>query len=350
MLETVKHIPTKEEFHREKFFFSYSSLVKLLNNPKQFYNDYILKEREDSDEKFLKEGLLLHCFVLEPFMFDEKFAVMSGKVPGGGLKDIIDNIYSIHALPQILESKTVQLEDFPNAILQELEKANLYQTFTDSKRADKNGNMPTGDQKRLEKCITPETISYFNTLCESTNKIIVDMDMVLKAREKADLILEHEECKKYLEKTNNSDQIDTEIELKTNFDKYQFGLKGVIDCVKIDNENKIIYITDLKTTSKSLDQWRKNFEESEYMYWLQAVVYKELIKSLIKPDEIKYWFFRINFMVIDKSNHIYNFHVSIESLTKWEAWARQKLEIANWHYTNHQYDLPYEYHNNIVKL
>ena len=153
MLETVKHIPTKEEFHREKFFFSYSSLVKLLNNPKQFYNDYILKEREDSDEKYLKEGLLLHCFVLEPFMFDEKFAVMSGKVPGGGLKDIIDNIYSIHALPQILESKTVQLEDFPSTILKELEKANLYQTFTDSNRADKNGNILTGDQKRLEKCI-----------------------------------------------------------------------------------------------------------------------------------------------------------------------------------------------------
>lgn len=351
MLETIKHIPTKEEFHNEKFFFSYSSMVKLLTDPKQFYKDYILKEREDADHKYLKEGELFHCFVLEPEMFNEKFSLMSAKVPGGGLKDIIDNIYKIYALPQIFESEeNLSLEDFEHYILQELVSVNLYQTYVDDKKTDKDGNQFTGDEKRLKKCITYETIEYFNTLCESTNKTVVDIEMVAKAKEKANLVLNNEECQKYLNKINNNDVIQTEVELKTDFDNYKFGLKGIIDCVKIDYENKIIYITDLKTTSKSLDQWYENFETSEYIYWLQVVLYKYLVKSLIKPEELKYWGMRITFTVIDKNNNIYNFPVSQESLLKWEALTKEKLEIANWHYNNHDYDLPYKYKQNIVKL
>jgi len=350
MLETVKKIPSKEEFHREKFFFSYSSLVKLINNPKQFYKDYILKEREDSDEKFLKEGELFHCFVLEPEMFDEKFVVMSAKVPGGGLKDIIDTVYNTYAIPELEKSKSVKLEDFSNYILKELEAADLYQSYTDSKRADKNGLKLTGDEKRLEKCITYETEEYFRVLCESTRKKIVDMDMVSKAKEKANIVLEDEQSMFYLTKTNTSDQVEKEVELKCDLAEYKFGLKGVVDCVKIDNEEKIIYITDLKTTSKTLNQWYKNFDESEYMYWLQVVVYKELIKSLIKPDELKYWKVKINFTVIDKNNDVYNFPVSFESMQKWSVKTKEKLDIANWHYTNHEYTLPFNYATNNVKL
>ena len=39
-----------ERFYSEKFYFSYSSINKLLFSPRVFYNHYILKQKEDSTE------------------------------------------------------------------------------------------------------------------------------------------------------------------------------------------------------------------------------------------------------------------------------------------------------------
>ena len=93
---TDDNAQTVAEFFKKKFYISFSSLSKLLTDPKRFYKEYILGQYDDSDTKSLKEGQLLHCFVLEPEKFDDNFIVMPAKVPGGGLKIEIDTVFKTY--------------------------------------------------------------------------------------------------------------------------------------------------------------------------------------------------------------------------------------------------------------
>ena len=58
-----------KDFYEKKFYFSYSSLNKLLFSPRIFYKHYVLDQREDSTAQHLIEGSLLHCLLLEPQNF-----------------------------------------------------------------------------------------------------------------------------------------------------------------------------------------------------------------------------------------------------------------------------------------
>ena len=345
---------SKDEFQKEKFYFSFSSMTKLLLDPKVFYNDYILRQRKDISAKHLDIGGLLHCLVLEPQNFDSKFVVMPGKIPGPGLKTVIDNVWRLHGKPLMEASTAVKapdptLQQFGVEILEQLESENLYQNLVDAKRAT-NGSMLTGDQKRLEKVITSETEKYWSVLIEGERKIIVDLDMVEKANDKARAILSSKKAIPLLTSNTIKKDLRTEMELQCDLPGYPFGLKGIIDCVLVDNENETIYVTDLKTTSKSLKDWLKDFPDSEYMYWLQAIIYKQLILSLVPESSKRTWKLVFTFLVIDKNNSVYPFKVSADSLRKWEVGAKAKFDEALWHYDQHSYDLPMAYELGLVEL
>lgn len=340
-----------QEFKNKKFYFSFSSLVKLITNPKEFYRNYILGEWDLKDEIYFKEGELTHCFLFEPENFDKKFVVM-GKVPGGELKDVILTIYDKHAKPLLEENpdRPIFLDDFESEILQDLLDRDLYQAFTDGKKADKNGLILTGDQKRIEKCITHETREYFEVLKQSFRKRIVDIKMAENAQSKATAIWANPKAKELMSVTGDKQEVRYEMKLTHDFENYPFGLQGILDCVKIDHLNGIISITDVKTTSKTLKEWHKNFAESSYMYWLQPIVYKELILSLIPKEHLGEWKLQFYYAVVDSNDDVYCFEVTAESLHNWEIKTKGILEIANWHYKEHNYDLPYEFEMGLVKL
>ena len=64
-----------EKFYKDKFYFSYSGLNKLLYSPAMFYSHYILKQREDSTDPHLIGGRVLHCLLFEPEKFEKDFVV-----------------------------------------------------------------------------------------------------------------------------------------------------------------------------------------------------------------------------------------------------------------------------------
>jgi hypothetical protein len=343
-------IEQEEEFKKKKFYFSFSSLVKLMLDPRKFYKEYVLGVREDLSAKFLDIGSLLHCLVLEPENFDNKFVIMSKKVPGGKLKDVIDEVYKIDVKPFYNENKKYSLDDFRVSILEKLKEQDLYQNLVDAKRKDANGIIPTADDKRFEKAVTAETRAYFSILLESEKKTIVDMDMSLKARDKANAILNNPAAMTLLTSQNIKEDVRKEMELKAELKGYPFGLKGILDCVKIDYKNATIHIVDLKTTSKSLDDWTKAFMTSVYNYWLQPIVYKELLLSLIPKNSKADWTMRIHYIVVDKDNQVYCYPVSPESLKKWEYMAKGAYDIGKWHLETDNYELPYNYAKGLVKL
>jgi hypothetical protein len=331
----------------EKFYFSYSSLVKLINDPKLFYKEYILGEKETKDEKYLKEGQLFHLFVLEPERFDEKFILLPTSIPTGYSLETLNKLITV-VLSDVafdddgnpLETYTIpDLNFLHEYILDIMQRNNFYQSLKT-------------DQQRLDKIINPEGQLYWHVLQQQfqNKRTIVDVAMVSKAKEKADLMLKNEECQQLINSYNSKEDVRKELELQYDVPNYSFGLKGVIDCVKIDYTNETIYITDFKTTSKSLKDWRNSFETSEYMYWLQVIIYKELILSLVPNGSKTAWKLKVNFPVIDKNNNVYVFGVSVNSLYEWQIKTKEMLEIAKWHYENEKYELPYEYYVGKIEL
>ena len=70
-----------ELFYKKPFWFSYSSINKLLFSPRMFYSHYVLNQREDSTDAHLVAGRVLHCLLFEPEHYDKEFISMPGKFP-----------------------------------------------------------------------------------------------------------------------------------------------------------------------------------------------------------------------------------------------------------------------------
>ena len=323
--DTIK----EEEFYNKDYNFSYSSLNKLLFSPKLFYIDYILKERELKTDKHLIEGKLLHLMLLQPEKLHEEFSIVPSKIPSDNVRKVLND------LKQYNNPNMSELDD---EILKALEYHNLYQSFKD-------------DAKRLGKIQTSENAEYFQFLLES-GKDIIDNDMLTKATERVEMLKANKSVMSLMEHTITDFEMDpievhNEKYLKCELLNYKFGLQGYIDRYIIDHDSKEITIVDLKTTSKGLEKFAETVDY--YRYWMQAVVYSILV---IKNSEDKVQDYKINFKfaVIDNYDQVYVFDVSDKTMQEWNHAFVEILDIANYHYTERNYNLPYEFSKNNVIL
>ncbi len=124
----------------------------------------------------------------------------------------------------------------------------------------------------------------------------------------------------------------------------------MLDNIVVDKTSKTIFINDLKTTAKSIQDFPESVQY--YRYWIQAAIYTVLVtnqflKERADKDE---WKIKITFIVIDKYNQVYPFQVSEETLEKWKADFKELIAKVKWHYDNRRYDLPYDLALGNVKL
>ena len=98
----------ENDFYNKKFYFSYSSLNKLLYCPEIFYKEYILGDKEERLESYFTEGKLIHCMLLQPEKVEEQFVTMTTKLPSENAKLVVDRIYARHK--QLVESGATEKE------------------------------------------------------------------------------------------------------------------------------------------------------------------------------------------------------------------------------------------------
>ena len=326
------------QFYNKKFYFSYSSINKLLFSPRAFYSHYVLNQREDSTDAHLVTGRVLHCLLLEEQNYDKYFITMASKIPSENNKKIVDMIFRYHCT---LGNDSLNLEDYSQEILSHLLTVNLHQSLKT-------------DEQRLAKILTEENKDYFIFLKNSQGKTVVDQDTLNGCKESIEVLRLNESVRALLQldKADEDDHITiyNELPLEISVDYLPFGFKGILDNVVIDSESNTIFINDLKTTGKNLADFPDAVKY--YKYWIQAVVYYKMayykfVKGL--PNETD-WNIVVTFIVIDKYNQVYPFQVSQESLAIWQQDFEDIEDIVKYHYENKDYTLPYELAIGNVKL
>lgn len=327
-----------DKFYKNKFYFSYSGLNKLLYSPALFYSHYILNQREDSTDPHLVGGRVLHCLLFEPDKYDEHFISLNGKLPTDSQRKIIDNIFKQHLN---IKNNSLTLEDYSQDILTELLTTNLYQSYKT-------------DQQRLDKILTKENKEYFEFLKKSQDKAVVDQPTLDGCKVQVDILKSNSDVRALLQldKTDEDTHIEVHNELhhKMDHEKLQFGLHGVIDNIVIDKESKTLFINDLKTTGKSIQDFPDAIEY--YKYWIQAAIYFILAADKFLKDlpDAETWDIKVTFIVIDKYNLVYPFQVSDKTMRIWGEDFQEVIAVANWHYINKRYDLPYDLAKGNFKL
>lgn len=336
MQQTENQLVT--EFYNEYYKFSYSSLNRLVYSPTVFYKHYILRSREDSIDKHLIEGKVIHCLLLDKHMFDTLFIVADTKIPIGNNRKIVESIYLNNK-----EKKGKTLGDFESNILDTLFSISLHQKLKT-------------DSQRLDKVLTQENIDYFNWLMASSGRSVITQESLDRCKEAVEILENHIQVSTLLGSNINKEdefiKVYNEQLLECNITELPFGLKGILDNLVIDYINKRVYINDLKTTSKSLVDFSDSVEH--WNYWMQASIYMRLVKCFMLDTnptiDFSNWRILFHFIVIDKYNQVYPFPVTQPTMQLWQKRLDNILKVANYHYTSKDYSLPFEFAQGKVLL
>lgn len=325
----------ENEYYSKQLFHSYSSLTRLLYSPQIYYKYYILEEREESLQPSLIDGKVIHCLILENEKFNDMFLVSPGKLPEGNNKLVIDRIVSLYA--QNNEILPVRLEECKKEILDILQEIDLHQKLKT-------------DEQRIEKIISEQNINYYSFLRNKGSKIIIDQETLERCMEAADIIKSNREISNMLAldsfELSPGLKIFNEQELKSTLKGYPFGIKGILDNYVIDSIAKKIRINDLKTTAKSLHEFKDSIDY--YKYYLQAIMQVMLVMA--NHPECADYDVTFTFVVIDKYLQVYPFEVSSETMLAWADQFEKIVNMAKWHYETKRYDLPYEFGSQKVIL
>jgi hypothetical protein len=328
----------EKEFYNKKFEFSYSSLNKLMWNPAVFHQLYILGIKEEKTDAHLVNGKLVHGLLLEPEKFNEQFLVSPDNLPTGNTRTVVDRVFAHHVELAKNGDERTSLVEFTDAIIDILKDMNLHQSLKT-------------DQQRIDKIFTPEATNYWNFLRSKGNKTLIDQETHDFCNNAVEIIKTNKDiCKLIACNVTEFDnkEIFNEIKLNCNVNGRKFGLKGIIDNLVIDHDEKIVYINDVKTTSKDLKDFPETIEF--YGYWMQAGIYSSLVVSNYSKLITEGYDLKFNFVVIDKMYNVYAFPVSNNTLRNWLTRLEESLNKAEWHYTNNEFNLPYEFANNFVIL
>lgn len=325
----VDRMTMEEKFFQKEFFFSYSGLNKLLFSPRLWYKHYVLQEREERTDTHLIEGKVIHALLLDEANFSKNFMMLPGNLPTGNTRTVVDKVFN-----SAVREEGTKLSDCKEEIIAILKEINLHQS------------LKTDDQ-RITKIISEETESYWDFLKNKGGKDIIDMETLTRCKEDAELLKADSRIVELLKigNTNKKIKVYNEEPLgRAGFSDLPFGLKGIIDNVVVDNEAKRVFINDIKTTGKTIEDFHETVEY--YNYWVQAVIYLMLIKDL-NPNNYPVTF---TFIVIDKYQQVYPFEVSKDTMGTWIAKTEELLQKAKWHYTNRKFNLPHKFETVTVTL
>tara|TARA_B110000503_G_C7168453_1_gene423092 strand:- start:1213 stop:2217 length:1005 start_codon:yes stop_codon:yes gene_type:complete len=315
----------EDKFYSQPFSFSYSGLSKLLYSPRLFYNHYILQEREESLGQHLVEGKAIHCLLLDNGSFDNQFIVSLSNLPSTSTKTVIDKLF--------YEKKIVagELKDHEQIILEILREINLHQSLKT-------------DQQRTDKILNDEAKSYWIFLNQKGTKDLLDQETLDRCKQSVETLKKD----KYINELMGLTPSDFELQeifneqlIEISLKNKPFGLKGVLDNIVLDYTNKTVFVNDLKTSGKTLSEFRESIQY--YNYNLQSAIYSILVSYKFKELFDQGWKLQFSFVVIDKYQQVGIIEISDATLLEWCSDLETVFAKATIHYESRDYSKPSEF-------
>jgi hypothetical protein len=318
----------------EKPAVSASALKKFEYSPKLF-NDMITGTAKGKDTVALSFGRLVHELVLTPEEFDNKYVVSTIDKPSGQMGELCDNLFLNR----------------------------LYDEFTDDEFIWDNAYAQVGFKRDKIESVKEKFLvagkdfivpkDYYDFLVASIGKQVISREELAKAKDYVVRLQGHKGANKLL----FTDKGKVEHEIFWNWES--LDAKSKIDKFIIDEENKTIYLIDLKTTSQQVygkqviakaSPYQSTFtgflkDITFYDYLLQMEFYSQALKYIYPDYEIVCYLIPIN----DYSCTVY------ELPETWLFYAKQKLnsirkDIQFYTDTN-QWDLSKDdYYHGIINL
>lgn len=334
-------IQKEEEFYAKDFLMSYSGLSKLAFSPVNFYMHYVMNQREDSYDKNMLEGSLIHCLLLNPEQFDENFVISIDDLPSENAKNVIHMIFNHYKELKKSGDTRENLDEFQGAIIDALVDVNLYQSLKT-------------DVQRVEKILIPKNVAYFDYLKKAEGRSVIDDTVYNFCTAVVDKIKNNPivmDTMGFFSDSFNQLEKYNELQLVKFGHSEHFGLRGIIDNLVIDTVGKEIRINDLKKTGKSITQFRDSIDY--FKYYLQAAMYKKLVEHvyLSQPQYADYNIV-FRFIVVDPFMQIASIKVKPETLTEWEVTLDAEIAKADYHFETKNFELPYEFlqNNNEIEI
>jgi hypothetical protein len=313
---------------------SYSGLSKMLFSPKLYYKHYILGEREESIDSWAVDGSIVDAYLTDQ-KIEDKFAIVPGVIPTESTKKLVYRIYKQRDGEHVSNDLSAYSED----ILNILSEINLHQALKT-------------DAQRLDKILTDDAKNYFKFLCESEGKIVIDTETLERNKARADMVKADAFAADRLQ-LGGSDfnfEVITQKMLKVDLKKYPgISLRGIPDRIVIDNKNKIVRIIDIKTSSKSLNDFYPD-TYNFYNYGLQSAIYIVLVMGDPAMEEYRSYKLEFEFFLIDKYDDFCFFPVSTALMTHNHDELEKAIQIAKYHIENEDYNRPYKFRNGIFVL
>lgn len=329
-----ERIQKEEEFFSKPFLLSYSGLNKLLFSPALFYNHYVLGQRDDTEDRNMIEGKLIHCLLLKPEGFDDEFVLSAMDIPSDNPRQLLHTLFNHYKeLKQHdPEDTREELNEFPGAIIDILADMNLYQSLK-------------SDAQRIDKIVTEKHASYWEYLKKSEGRTVIDHDTFNFATSVVDKIKNTPsviDVMGFFEDPLRGIKKFNELELVKFDTGLEFGLRGFVDNLVIDPVAKEIKVNDLKKTSKDINSFKESIDY--YKYYLQAAMYHKLVENVyLSRPEYKDFKITFRFVVVDSYMQIAPIRVSDETMQEWLNVLDERLKEANHHFLTRDFELPYQF-------
>jgi len=124
--------------------------------------------------------------------------------------------------------------------------------------------------------------NYLKAFYSSKNKIIVGTEDYAYAEELVNVLLTHPFSKNLFIETENKTTL---YQFPIRFKFKGFLLRGILDFIRIDHQNKTVRLIDLKTGKDDPEYFTSAFVK--YRYDLQEAVYTQAFKSITKTLKLK---------------------------------------------------------------
>lgn len=191
----------------------------------------------------------------------------------------------------------------------------------------------------------PEFWTYLMCMYESTDKILITTREYNDAIELVSILRNHKYSKPWID--NDYESI---YQKKFSMDYKGFKLRGILDLITIDHDNKLVYFTDLKTGKGTALEFQDSF--IKWRYYFQGAVYTAAFDTICKELGLEgYTLKPFQFLYISKSDKTPLLYVMSEKwlTASWDGFKigryvyRGITELVDeiyWCWKNKQYEIP----------